>query len=120
MPKPRQRFAWRRAGGSRRVSLAARRGGVAGEGAAFGRRRTRVHARALDDLVDDLHFRPQRDADNLRVVRPEFGERGAIGRVVSGREHLFDMAEVLTPRDNARRWTSPPGRWAALTAGSRA
>ena len=52
--------------------------------------RSCVHRRALGDLVDDLLFRAHSDADDLGVFGGEFGEDGAIGRVMTGREHFLD------------------------------
>ena len=49
-----------------------------------------LHRRALGDLVDDLLFGAQRDADDLGIFGCEFGEDGAVGGVVAGREHFLD------------------------------
>ena len=55
---------------------------------------SRVHAGALGDLVDDLLVGSQAYAYDLRGFRIAVGHDGAIGRIMAGREHLFDVKRV--------------------------
>ena len=50
-----------------------------------------MHAGAFGDLVDEFLVGAQRHADDLGVLRSEFGKDGAVGRIKAGGKHLFDI-----------------------------